>query len=49
MALRCSPVFIVCEKWAAGSKVEIDGYKHKHTNMIISKTLLFPLQGRKVV
>lgn len=40
---------IVCEKWAAGSKVEIDAHKHKHTNVIISKAWFLPLQGRKVV
>jgi len=49
MALRCFPVVIVCEKWAAGSKVEIDAHKHKHTNVIISKAWFLPLQGRKVV
>jgi hypothetical protein len=42
-------VFIVCEKWAAGSKVEMDGHTHTHTNVIISKAWFLPLVGRKVV
>jgi len=47
MALRCFPLFIVCEKWAAGSEVEIVG--HKHTNVIISKAWFLAFLGRKVV
>jgi hypothetical protein len=46
MALRCSPVFIVCKKWAAGSNVEVDGHTHTHIQMLLSQKP--GLLGRKV-
>jgi hypothetical protein len=35
MALRCSPVFIVCEKWAAVSKVETQTYKSDYLKNLV--------------